>query len=99
MTAKFMRMFQQEFPRDVLKYARTMTCIDLRDEVVVNLRALVVVFVVVATSVEVHSPRPRSPWPRQSKGSDVICRMLRWTRRNDRSLMQTVLANFLFLLV
>jgi hypothetical protein len=76
-----------------------MTCIDLLDEVVVNLRALVVVFVVVAASVEVHSPPPRSPWPRQSKGSDMICRMPRWTRRNDRSLMQTVLANFPFLLV
>jgi hypothetical protein len=55
-----------------------MIYVDLRDnEVVVNLLALVVVFIVVAASVEVHSPPPRSPWPRQSKGSDMICRMLR----------------------
>jgi hypothetical protein len=63
---------------------------------VINLVAFVVVFVVVAASVEVHPPPPRSPWPRQSKGSDMICRMLRWTLRKERSLMQPVLASVAF---
>jgi hypothetical protein len=63
-----------------------MNCIDLRDEVVVNLLALVVVFVVVTASVEVQSAPPRSPWPRQSNGSDMICRMLRWMLREERPL-------------
>jgi hypothetical protein len=59
-------------------------CLSLRAaRDVFNLVALVVVFVVVAASVEVHSPPPRSPWPRQSKGSDIICRMLRWTLRKS----------------
>jgi hypothetical protein len=74
-----------------------MIYVDLRDEVVGNLLFLVVVFVVVAAPVEVYSPPPRSPW--QINGSDMICRMLRWTLRKERSLMQTVLADVAFLLV
>jgi hypothetical protein len=76
-----------------------MICIDLRDEVVVNLLALIVAFVIVTASVEVHSPPPRSPWPRQSKGSDMICRILNRTLRKECSLMQPVLANVAFWLV